>query len=160
METIKMKKGREPVGDAKQYVNARPWIYRGEVIDEKEIESYHSFVYKITHIDTGFYYIGKKQIKTKRTYRRNGKAVSIHKATYKGYFGSGTSWLEFVDMNDRWDFQREIIHLCHCPKIANYLEINEQMKLNCIYDGKCFNENIAGRYFFNINLCKYLRKQR
>ena len=49
------------------------WLYNDKEIGDEDIEGYVSFVYRITNLETGKKYIGKKVLKTYQKKKVKGK---------------------------------------------------------------------------------------
>ena len=49
------------------------WLYKDKEVGEEDIEGYAAFVYRITNLETGKMYIGKKILKSIRRKKVKGK---------------------------------------------------------------------------------------
>ncbi len=123
---------------------SNPWLYKGTEFHEipKGVES---FVYKLTHADTGKAYIGKKGFYFVKT-----RQVKLKKKRYKAesdwreYFSSSDEIKELVAQGQH--FRREILHLCINKGSANYLEAREQMDNRVLeHPDKWYNGQIQCR---------------
>lgn len=89
---------------------------------------YPTFVYKITHVETGKFYIGYKQsffIKTKQV---KGKKKKIKvPSDWKTYWSSSDELKADVEKFGESAFTREILYLCFSVSMASYLEMREQI---------------------------------
>jgi len=142
------------------------WIYRpneGLGIDVLSIEDLPNheeavgFVYKITNIVTGRFYIGKKslyserktkisnrektQTKTRKTFKR-----VVKESNWKSYYGSCAELTEEIAMTDKKFYQREILEVCCSKKYLGYCELAHQIK-NDVLTNNSYNGNILGKYF-------------
>jgi hypothetical protein len=142
------------------------WIYRpneGLGIDVLSIEDLPNheeavgFVYKITNIITGRFYIGKKslyserktkisnrektQTKTRKTFKR-----VVKESNWKSYYGSCAELTEEIAMTDKKFYQREILEVCCSKKYLGYCELAHQIK-NDVLTNNSYNGNILGKYF-------------
>jgi len=110
---------------------------------EEEISNYFGFVYKITHPETGKYYIGKKQfyrnVKLPPTKKIKRNRRVSKESDWKTYWGSSRELLAFIEEKGIATFEREIIHLTTCKWESSYLEAVEQIKHNVLLDDKSFN---------------------
>ena len=142
------------------------WIYRpneGLGIDILSIEDLPNheeavgFVYKITNIITGRFYIGKKslyserktkisnrektQTKTRKTFKR-----VVKESNWKSYYGSCAELTEEIAMTDKKFYQREILEVCCSKKYLGDCELSHQIK-NDVLTNNSYNGNILGKYF-------------
>lgn len=98
------------------------------------------FVYKITHVISGEFYIGKKNLYSKK----KGKKVE---SNWKNYYGSNKDFLSFVKQEGKDKFIREILLTCDGAYKLTYWEIDTIIKHNWIDDEKCWNFNLMGKFF-------------
>jgi hypothetical protein len=131
------------------------WRYKDSPIIDLP-DNIKAFVYMIRDIEDGYYYIGKKNTFQKKAYQRSKKKLFHYtQSNWKNYWGSSKSFNDYIKAKGKHNFERIILHLCTDTKIANYLEIQEQFKRNVLYDELSFNNNIAGRYYFNKKVCEH-----
>ena len=133
--------------------------------DLPKFEEAVGFVYKITNMVTGRFYIGKKslyserktkisnrektQTKTRKTFKR-----VVKESNWKSYYGSCAELTEEIAMTDSKFYQREILEVCYSKKYLGYCEIAHQFK-NDVLTANSYNGNILGRYFpSDIENCK------
>ena len=94
------------------------WYYRDkEVVETPEGIG---FVYKITHIPTGKYYIGKKSLYSNRTLPplkgTKRKRRVTKESDWRKYYSSN-DWIKSeVKEGKRDEFKREIIRICYSKK--------------------------------------------
>ena len=125
------------------------WYYRDkEVVETPEGIG---FVYKITHIPTGKYYIGKKSLYSNRTLPplkgTKRKRRVTKESDWRKYYSSN-DWIKSeVKEGKRDEFKREIIHLCYTKKGLGYYETYYQFYYNVLEDDNSLNGNILGKYF-------------
>jgi hypothetical protein len=142
------------------------WIYRPneglgiDILSIEDLPNYKEavgFVYKITNIITGRFYIGKKslyserktkisnrektQTKTRKTFKR-----VVKESNWKSYYGSCTELTEEIAMTDKKFYQREILEVCCSKKYLGYCELSHQIK-NDVLTNNSYNGNILGKYF-------------
>jgi hypothetical protein len=137
------------------------WIYNGKLISSIEnipdYENVVGFVYKITHLKTGKFYIGKKNLqhtrKTKITKKEKSETKTrktfkrvIKESDWLTYYGSSKELSADVAKYGESQFRREIIQLCHGKKYLSYCEIEWQIKLD-VLRADSYNGNILGRYY-------------
>lgn len=118
-------------------------------LSAKEIEDYVGFVYMITEVKTGRYYIGqkkywfannKKPLKGKKN-RRLGKKES----NWKLYWGSSNKLNEHIAKVGTKGFERKILKHCKTQFDLSYTELEWQVKMNALFDPLCWNELIRVR---------------
>jgi hypothetical protein len=115
------------------------------------------FVYKITHVTTGKFYIGKKSLFASRktaiskkekatTGTRKRTKTVVKESNWLSYFGSCKELSEEVLRNGAHNYKREILELCCTKKYLNYCELAHQVKMD-VLTSNSYNGNILGRYF-------------
>ena len=138
--------------DQGNYENA--WTYQGSTFSSDDINSFFGFVYRITNLQTGKQYIGRKYFVQKRK-PRNGtsKRRVTSESDWKKYYGSSPELKADVKQFGRENFKREILSLHESLGKVNYEE-TKQLFLNKVLqetleDGspKFYNSNILGRYY-------------
>lgn len=111
------------------------------------------FVYKITEISTGKYYIGKKSLSKTKTTKgkfKNGntkKIKTVVDSDWKRYFGSSIEFKGYVKEKGEKSFKREILRYCTSKKNLSYWENWYLYTLNVLTDDLSFNKNISGSFF-------------
>jgi len=107
------------------------------------VEDYEGFVYKITHVESGKYYIGKKSFwkkirrKPLKGYRRVRKAVVS--SDWEKYWGSSKKFTEYVELEGEDKFSRKILRLCGTKSECSYQELLCQIEFDVLNDDKSFN---------------------
>jgi hypothetical protein len=98
------------------------WVHLGVVVTEPP-EGSVGFIYRITRIDTGRMYIGKKLLQFRRTKQVKGvkKKVTIE-SDWKTYHGSNQTLKDEVAALGSDAFTREIIKFCYSKSECNYEE--------------------------------------
>lgn len=140
------------------------WYENMGIKEFKSIEDFpensFGFIYKITNIITGKFYIGKKSlyhnIKKKLTKAelaeqtgpgRKSTTKTIQKESdWLTYWGSNKELLNDIKTSSNLSFQREIIKITKTKKELTYWEVNYQ----CSYDVllvNSYNDNILGKFF-------------
>lgn len=141
----------------------KPWIYKmtNTKIENLEDIPLHEhvigFVYIITNMKTGKFYIGKKNLFTNRKTavtkkekiatgtRKRVKRV-IKESNWKTYFGSCKELSDEVLKLGHDSYKREIIEFCCTKKYLNYCELKHQI-INDVLCKHSYNGNILGKYF-------------
>ena len=138
--------------DQGSYENA--WTYKGSTFSSDDINSFFGFVYRITNLQTGKQYIGRKYFVQKRK-PRSGKSKRrvTSESDWKKYYGSSPELKADVKQFGKQNFKREILSLHATLGKVNYEE-TKQLFLNNVLqetleDGtpKYYNSNILGRYY-------------
>ena len=138
-----------PVGEG-DYEN--PWTYKGTTFTSADINNQFGFVYRITNLQTGQQYIGRKYFVQKRKYR-GSRRKRTSESNWKAYYGSSKELTEDRKLLGNQTFRREIISLHRTGGKVNYEE-TKQLFLNNVLqetldDGTpaYYNSNILGRYY-------------
>ena len=128
-----------------------PWYYQGTAFTSDDIGDFFGYVYRITNLQTGKQYIGRKYF-TQRRKPRGGKRKVTSESDWKNYYGSSKELKDDVKKFGRSIFRREIISLHKTLGKVNYEE-TKQLFLNNVLmealdDGTpaYYNSNILGRY--------------
>ena len=126
------------------YENA--WLYEGEPFTSDDIGDFFGFVYRITNLQSGRQYIGRKYFYQKRK-PKGGKRRVTSESDWKRYYGSSAELKQDVKEYGRDNFRREIISLHTTKGWVNYEE-TRQLFLNNVLseDENYYNSNILGRY--------------
>lgn len=115
------------------------------------------FVYKITNLKTGKFYIGKKSLHHSRKTRisKKEKATTGSRKIFKkvvkesdwlSYYGSSLDLKHDVESLGPDNFKREILELCCTKKYLAFCELSYQIKHD-VLKANCYNGNILGRYY-------------
>ena len=126
------------------YENA--WLYEGKPFTSDDIGDFFGFVYRITNLQSGRQYIGRKYFYQKRK-PKGGKRRVTSESDWKRYYGSSAELKQDVKEYGRDNFRREIISLHTTKGWVNYEE-TRQLFLNNVLseDENYYNSNILGRY--------------
>ena len=129
-----------------------PWTYKGSTFTSADIDGQFGFVYRITNLQTGQQYIGRKYFVQKRK-PRGGKRRVTSESDWKKYYGSSDELKADRKLLGNESFKREILSLHTTGGRTNYAE-TKQLFLNNVLqetldDGtpKYYNSNILGRYY-------------
>ena len=128
------------------------WLWEGNHIKDEEIaESAVGFIYMIEHIPTGKYYIGKKNLKAKRTLPplkgKKRKRKVIKESDWRKYMSSNQWIKEEVSNGGEENFKKKILQFCYSAKSLTYYELYWQMKYNVLADENSLNDNLLGKFF-------------
>jgi hypothetical protein len=139
------------------------WLYQNKVIEKLEDfpSNVFGFVYKITHPETGQFYIGRKNLQLKKTKkigkkaqalqegkgRKKTKEITYEESDWLTYWSSSKIIHKMVAEQGEQAFTREILEFAFTSKHLNLLEAEYQFKLEVLRNPKALNENIQARYF-------------
>ena len=128
------------------------WKFKGNIVTEENTpDGAVGFVYKITDIRTGKFYIGKKSLtSTRRLKPLKGKVRKrvVKKASDWEKYYSSNEWIKSeVKAGNAEHFEREIIQFCFSKKSLTYWEVWWQFKMDVLADPQSINENLMGKFF-------------
>ena len=137
---------------AEEGVYQNPWLYEGEPFTTDDIGDQFGFVYRITNLQNGRQYIGRKYFWSKRK-PRGGKRRVTSESDWKKYYGSSDELKADRGVLGNELFKREILSTHPTKGKVNYEE-TKQLFLNNVLqetldDGTpaYYNSNILGRYY-------------
>ena len=128
-----------------------PWTYKGSTFTTADIDDKFGFVYRITNLQTGKQYIGRKYFWQKRKPRTGGRRVTSE-SDWKKYYGSSKELNEERKSVGNNTFLREIISIHKTLGQVNYEETRQLFINNVLTEAdengtpKFYNSNILGRY--------------
>lgn len=124
------------------------WYYNNEPY-ETAPEEYQGFVYKITELDTGKKYIGKKFFWAPKTLpvtkTRKRRVKTKVESDWKTYFGSSKEVQERVKLKGESLYKREILRLCKTKGDCSYWELYEQMVNHVLLSEDYYNEFVGAK---------------
>ena len=128
-----------------------PWLYKGTTFTSDDIGNFFGYVYRITNIQNGRQYIGRKYFYQKRK-PKGGKRRVTSESDWKRYYGSSDELKQDVKEYGKDNFRREIISLHETLGKVNYEETKQlflhNVLMEALDDGTpmYYNSNILGRY--------------
>jgi hypothetical protein len=140
------------------------WLYNDKEISNLEdfpVDTY-GFIYQVTHIPSGFSYIGKKSlhhnIKKKLTKkqlaeqtgrgRKPTTEVIQKESDWKTYYGSAKPILDLIKEDKQEEFTREILQLVPNKKLLTYYECKYLFVKGVLEEPeKWYNDNILGKFY-------------
>ena len=132
-------------------VYENPWLYEGKPFTSDDIGEFFGFVYRITNLQSGKRYIGRKYFQQKRK-PRGGKRRVTSESDWKKYYGSSDELSADRKLLGNSAFKREILSLHTRLGDVNFEETKQLFLHNVLtetLDGKTplyYNSNILGRY--------------
>jgi hypothetical protein len=130
------------------------WLYRGMSIEEPP-EGAAGFVYRITNLDDGRKYVGRKYLETVKRTKVEGKTrrkVVRKESNWRSYCGSCKPLLEQIKKLGRDFFRFEILAFGYTRGQVNFLEENIQHRLNVLTDDTYYNDSIGARGFIGVKI--------
>lgn len=125
------------------------WIYQSKQIIAEDIpEKSISFIYKITHNESGKWYIGRKGL-YKTAYRQiKGKKKKIKvDSDWKEYWSSSEFLQNWVKEEGEDKFTREILLFTETAAATTYAEEASLYFTGALFDPNCLNGNIRSKIF-------------
>ena len=136
-----------------------PWTYQGSTFTSADIGDFFGYVYRITNLQNGRQYIGRKYF-TQRRKLRGSRRKRTSESDWKAYYGSSKELTADRKLLGSSCFKREIISLHKTKGQVNFEETKQLFLHNVLtetLDGKTplyYNSNILGRYmrkdYFNL----------
>ena len=129
-----------------------PWTYQGTTFTSNDIDNFFGFVYRITNLQDGREYIGRKYFWKFRTPRGKKRKVKSE-SDWKKYYGSSEELKEEIQQLGRHNFSRVILSLHKTVGKTNYEETRQLFTNNVLTEAldngtpKYYNSNILSRYF-------------
>ena len=129
-----------------------PWLYKGTAFTSDDINDQFGFVYRITNIQTGKQYIGRKYFVQKRK-PKGGKRRVTSESDWKKYYGSSPELKADISTYGKENFSREILSLHSTLGRTNYEETRQLFLHNVLTEKLTddtpayYNSNILGRYY-------------
>ena len=141
------------------------WLYNDDgskiAIAEDFSTDEYGFIYKITNLETGKYYIGKKAFFHNKKKKLTKKEIAEQsgpgrKATTKveqvnsgwqSYWGSSKELLADIKTLGEDKFERLITNFAKTKKQLTYYELKAQILCDVLFDDKSYNDNILGKFF-------------
>ncbi len=146
---------------------SKKWfIYENGTVKEydsvdKFPENCIGFVYKITNIQTGKFYIGKKSLfsnvrkkLTKKELaelsgpgRKPTKKLVTTESNWMDYWGSNKGILQEIKEQGTDSFRKEILKFCFNKKQLTYWEVHYQCINEVLLTDKSYNDNVLAKFF-------------
>ena len=129
-----------------------PWTYKGSTFTSNDINDQFGFVYRITNLQTGKQYIGRKYFWQKRK-PRGGKRRVTTESDWKRYYGSSDELKADRKLLGNQLFKREILSTHPTGGKVNFEETRQLFINNVLTESLTdgtpayYNSNILGRYY-------------
>lgn len=124
------------------------WLYNNEPYTTAP-EEYQGFIYKITELDTGKMYIGKKFFWAPKTLpvtkTRKRRVKTKVESDWQKYYGSSKDVQELVKQKGVDNYKREILRLCKTKGDCSYWELYEQMVNHVLLNENYYNEFVGAK---------------
>ena len=123
-----------------------PWVYKDTTFTTNDIGDFFGFVYRITNLQSGKQYIGRKYFYQFRKPRGKSRKVKSE-SDWKKYYGSSDELNTDRKSIGNECFKREIISLHTTKGWVNYEETRQLFLNNVLSENEnYYNSNILGRY--------------
>ncbi len=120
------------------------WIYHGREVTDEDTEGFAAFVYKITRLDTGRAYFGKKKLTRKVTKKplkgKSRRRIQHKQSDWKSYYGSNEELQKDVAELGEANFRREVVGFCKTLSGASYLEAKLHFQYDVILSENFYND--------------------
>ena len=130
-----------------------PWTFNGSPFVSEDINGMYGFVYRITNLESGKQYIGRKYFWQHRKPRGKSRRVKSE-SNWKKYYGSSDELNEERSrLGNNTFFRREILSVHETKGRTNYEETRQlflhDVLTKALTDGTpaFYNSNILGRYY-------------
>ena len=130
-----------------------PWTFNGSPFVSEDINGMYGFVYRITNLESGKQYIGRKYFWQHRKPRGKSRRVKSE-SNWKKYYGSSNELNEERSrLGNNTFFRREILSVHETKGRTNYEETRQlflhDVLTATLTDGTpaYYNSNILGRYY-------------
>ena len=110
-----------------------PWLYQGKPFTTDDIGNLFGFVYRITNLQSGKQYIGRKYFWQKRK-PKGGKRRVTSESDWKRYYGSSDDLKQDIRSLGRGSFRREILSLHTTLGKVNYEETKQLFLHNVLME--------------------------
>ena len=137
----------------------------GRIVEYDSVDKFPEncvgFVYKITNIKTGKFYIGKKSLYsnvrkklTKKELaeysgpgRKPTKNLVTSESNWQDYWGSNKGILQEIKEEGTDSFRKEILKFCFNKKQLTYWEVHYQCVNEVLFSDKSYNDNVLAKFF-------------
>lgn len=133
------------------------WYHKGIEVESIDIDAHPTFVYVITNLTNGKFYVGYKQTSFTKTKMVKGKKKKMMvESDWRDYWSSSEELKATVQELGPENFRREILYFCKSKSMASYLEMREQIDRRVLENPDTnYNRMLNCRVAFN-HIKKYL----
>lgn len=125
------------------------WHYQDKEFTQADIGKWFGFVYRITDLENGMMYIGKKQFfNSKKLPPLKGqkrKRTKVTESDWQDYHGSNEKIKALVEEHGPSRFKREILKLCRSSSECTYWETKLQFEYDVLLNDLYYNDYIMCR---------------
>jgi hypothetical protein len=123
------------------------WMFEDKIITQDDIpEGALGFVYKITNVDNGKFYYGKKMLTKAATKMVNGKKKKLRKTSdWEEYWSSSPYLQSEIERLGKDMFKREILMFCSTKASLSYSEEHILFVTGALFNENCYNGNIRAK---------------
>ena len=135
-------------------VYENPWLYEGKPFTTDDINDFFGYVYRITNLQNGREYIGRKYFWKFRTPKGKKRKVKSE-SDWKKYYGSCPELKEEIKQFGRQNFSRTILSVHYTKGKTNYEETRQ------LFANKVLTEqldDVTPKYYISNILSRYFRK--
>jgi len=112
-----------------------PWLLNEQIFISEMISDHVGFVYRITNLHDGRFYIGKKLFTRAGRKQVKGKKKKIRvESDWKKYYSSSEELNADVQKLGIHKFRREILRLCKSKSECTYYEAKYQFDLSVLME--------------------------
>ena len=128
-----------------------PWCFKGQPFLSEDINDYFGFVYRITNLQNGRQYLGRKYFWSFRKPRGKSRRVRSE-SDWKKYYGSSAELTDERKKVGNTTYKREILSLHKSKGLTNFEETRQLFLNNVLTEAMSdgtpafYNSNILGRY--------------
>jgi hypothetical protein len=142
------------------------WLYNLDGINIHMDENYttdnYGFIYKITNLETGKFYIGKKSyihnkkkklgkkeiaaLPTSRGRKPTTKTEQVDSG-WRTYWGSSKELLADIKLLGEDKFERVILREANTKKQLTFFEMQQQIIDNVLFINNSYNDNILAKFY-------------
>jgi hypothetical protein len=123
---------------------------------------YFGFIYKITNLETGKFYIGKKSFIHNKKKKLGKKELLLIPVTrgrrpttkrekvdsgWRTYWGSSKTLLSDIKELGEDKFERVILSFHTSSKQLTYFEMMHHVRENVLFRDDCYNDNILAKFY-------------
>jgi hypothetical protein len=125
------------------------WLYKCKELEDADIPTKAiGFIYLITQISTGKFYIGRKLLTAASSKTVNGKKKKTRKDSgWRDYWSSSPKIKEWIDESGTDDFKREILMFVTSKGMLAYAEEMALYSVGALESDKWINDNIRSKVY-------------